>query len=1109
MAAKVTILAGPVRSGKTTRLLDRYRDCLKNRRGRFGLAGPAIWIGPNYHAIAQVRDCLLSSSEDAFLDPQILTFAGFAESTLANRAKQIHPITRLQKGRILQQVVENCLDMGKLKHFARVAKTPGFLAQVDESLAELKRRDIWPEDFAQLARHQRDHDLATLYSRYQQYLNDHDLYDAEGRFWAARKVLAQATVSDAAQFDLIVVDGFSDFTPAQVDILRLLSDQSHAMAIALTLDSKCLEAADEEHGRALLFAKTKNTLDRLRQVFPEVELERGGTTHFANPLLKHLEQNLFQDLHESGPEATELTGVEILAANGVQGEVQEIARRIKSLLLSSHVRPQEIVVVFRSLEGVAERIGEVFADHGIPYALGPWQSVASSPIFRGILSLLRLHAEDWPFRQLLGVVGNRLFRRFDIVGGSPARHSNDARIALERCLRAAQLPSGKRALIEQLQHWASASCEDTSERTSGNEKLAKLASQARLALSKLEELAELLEELPKQAPLAEWIGHVERLLTGLNTLSQENDHPTALAWKMLRGGAKAIELVDRWSSSEPPLLSLREFVELLEMVGRDLRLPAPHDAVGRVRILHAEAARYASAKHVFLAGLQEKTFATSEPENSLFSERGLDPTFHPSQIGDEMLLFYELVTRATERLTLSYPALDAKGQTLSPSPLLTELERCFGKAPVPRTEMSLGEEIDLPHSPNSFSAYRRWAVAQALEGNQHWLAGLAAPSESARLGQSLFGSLLDGIGCIAQRGARGEFGPYDGLLQSSAAQAVLAKRFDASHLWSPSQLERYATCPFRFFAEQILLLEPPSELTLRSDARRRGSLLHQVLATLHEHLESVEDCDDPARLIRRFQEVLNKAVEAAPLEGLQRWLREIERREIEAWAANYAEQEIEYRNQWAHLDQPLRPAFFEVRFGPQVATSGTAAEENASTTLPFELDLGAEQILLTGQIDRVDVGCVGGVTVFNIIDYKSGAEVNLQVDKICSGLQLQLPLYAMAAEKHLLAEQGALAMATGYWNIQGQGFTSRRSGALEIRELKDQAIRTSEQWDQLQPVLLQRIRQLIHGIRTGQFPVYNANQDCTRFCDFSTICRVAHTRSLEKVWEPPAPPTTA
>src|SRR5439155_23187904 len=47
------------------------------------------------------------------------------------------------------------------------------------------------------------------------------------------------------------------------------------------------------------------------------------------------------------------------------------------------------------------------------------------------------------------------------------------------------------------------------------------------------------------------------------------------------------------------------------------------------------------------------------------------------QMPEEMLLFYQVVTRARRRLVLSYPAVDEKGQALLPSSFLQAVRECF------------------------------------------------------------------------------------------------------------------------------------------------------------------------------------------------------------------------------------------------------------------------------------------------------------------------------------------------------------------------------------------------------------------------------------------------
>ena len=357
---------------------------------------------------------------------------------------------------------------------------------------------------------------------------------------------------------------------------------------------------------------------------------------------------------------------------------------------------------------------------------------------------------------------------------------------------------------------------------------------------------------------------------------------------------------------------------------------------------------------------------------------------------------------------------------------------------------------------------------------------------------------------VNKRANRDEFSEYEGLLGSSAVAKDLARRFDAHHLWSPSQLEQYGNCPFQFYAQQLLSLSAPKDITVANDLGRRGSILHQVLAAVHQKLSSqrldlAEEESIREALVDRFRQALEEEIEAHPLSGMEESLREIERREIDGWASQYAEQEITYRRQWTELDEPPRPAFFEVRFGPEVSGSTEELASSLSTKIPFELDLGEQQIRITGQIDRIDVGRIGKVTVFNVIDYKSGKDVTFRGEHLAAGKQLQLPLYALAAEELLLASEGAQAMAAGYWSIQGKGF---EKGALHLKSPEGDSLQSSTEWEQLRGQLIETLRELVLGVQRGEFPVYNTDEKCTSWCDYRTICRVGQIRSLEKQWPP-------
>ncbi len=71
---------------------------------------------------------------------------------------------------------------------------------------------------------------------------------------------------------------------------------------------------------------------------------------------------------------------------------------------------------------------------------------------------------------------------------------------------------------------------------------------------------------------------------------------------------------------------------------------------------------------------------------------------------------------------------------------------------------------------------------------------------------------------------------------------------------------------------------------------------------------------------------------------------------------------------------------------------------------------------LSGRIDRIDIGVVGGQLVFNILDYKTGNSKNFKSRNAETGVSLQLPLYALAVQELLMIDRRAVPgeSATGF-----------------------------------------------------------------------------------------------
>jgi ATP-dependent helicase/DNAse subunit B len=192
----------------------------------------------------------------------------------------------------------------------------------------------------------------------------------------------------------------------------------------------------------------------------------------------------------------------------------------------------------------------------------------------------------------------------------------------------------------------------------------------------------------------------------------------------------------------------------------------------------------------------------------------------------------------------------------------------------------------------------------------------------------------------------------------------------------------------------------------------------------------------------------------------------------------------------------MMPTHFELRFG-YARPGETSPEDESSVDKPFPLDIGGETVLVTGRIDRIDVGQVGGKKVFNVIDYKSGQRPTHTREKVLSGERLQPAIYVMAAQTLLFGDDQAMPMWAGYWSMK-TGVTTSEKYSLRCAVEADQP---SEAWDELQSAVKDRIREFVRAIRAGQFPVASRDPDCTSRCDFHTTCRIAQIRSLGKQWQ--------
>jgi ATP-dependent helicase/DNAse subunit B len=1103
MPARVRILCGPAGSGKTRRLLPRYREVA-------GAAfGAALWLAPTRRSVEAIRPQLLAG-RSACLAPNLITFQDFAEEIIRVNDPAARPLSHVQRRLLAEEIVAELHGRGQLSHFRGVVETRGFAETVFELLAELKQNEIWPERFAEVVARKgkqapaKEQQCALIYNEYQKALIAHQLYDLEGRFWYARDLLGRGARRPFEAVRAVFVDGFTDFTRTQFEILEALAGWAEELWITLP------DEADTT--RAELFTRPRATLTRLGALPFEVErLEPAADGGPAG--LAHLERQLFRPYRALSP-AGDAAGVSLLQAPGTVGETRLVARRIKALLLEG-TRADDIVVTVRDLLPYADLIREVFADYGIPVDVEGAEPLLRNPAVATLLRTLRVPEDEWAFGPVTALLRSGYF----CPEWPETRFCPEVAHHAEALLRLLGEPRGREAYLRAVRRWeekVQPGLEDEQAEESRRQKIHDLAKRCRPFL---ERFFQAWDGAPVQATLEEhgaWLRHLAEDLGISRAASRDPRDAAALGrlWQELeQWGALQRRLHPRRR-----LLNRAQFARVLGSLAAEAGLARTPRGPGRVRVLSAELARHLRVPYVFLMGLGERGFPRlaapgplfDEQERLAFKQAGLDFGCVADLLPDEMLLFYQVVTRAGRALVLSYPAVDDKGQALLPSSFLSHLLDCFapGAVPVERRNMLIeGYDRD---TPLSAAEYRIQVAAcggelqarRVSEGNGH--PSLTLRVSVSPLAPDVRANLADAAELSRLRFHLPDHTPYDGLFRDPAVIAEVQKRFGSEKVFSPTALESYVLCPFRFFLGNVLHLEPLEEPREEIESTDRGLAFHRALSRLHTYLKDrgihlPEEAVD-AELMGRLDEAVEEAARRAPSPAAERLWR-IEGQRLKRAAERYRPHWKKFIEPWLPRGVRPQPFYFEVSFGLPVADGETPHD-------PLVIRVDGVEVRVSGRIDRVDVAELpegsGASHGFWIIDYKTGNPAHYTGSALREFRRLQLTLYALAVQEVLLAGKESRPLGLAYWLVADSGPKT----ALPAWPKKPVAwFDEADAWGNVREQLRRWVVRLVSNIRQGTFPLKPRSDDCTQTCDFGQVCRISQCREIVegKTWQLPLP----
>jgi ATP-dependent helicase/nuclease subunit B len=968
--------------------------------------------------------------------PQLAS--SLARPAMAERG--LAPLGTLGLEALAARVAHEARQDRALKYYDPVAALPGFAAALARTLSELRLAGVDAGELAggELARA----DLALLLTRYQRELSAGSLADLAMIFELA---------GDAAErqgLPVLLLGAPLDTRAHRLFFSRLAAGAPAVLAAAVTKEPSL-------EGFSVILGPAE-----------DLDVDQPATP------IEHLRRFLFST---TPPASASRDGFEIFSAPGEGLETTEIARRILAL----GVPFDQIAILLRSPERYQPVTEDALRRAGIP-AYFSRGTARPDPAGRAFLALLQCAAEDCSassFAEYLSLGQVPQTDRPDdwvastdeLLTASAAEPEQVAEPGPERTVNA---PGGwekllvDAAVIGGRPRWArrlrglerefelrleSLADDDEAQRAHLDRQLERLRNLAGFALP----LIESLDELPEDALWKDWLDQLARL-----------------ARRALRSPDGVLAVLSEFEpmGAVGPV-TVEEVAHVLSERLRFLRPDPRTRRWGRVFVGSIEEARGCEFRVVFLPGLAEGLFPRRALEDPLLLDdvrRKLsrELPLRADRNHEERQKLRLAVAAASERFIASYPRMDAaEARARVPSFYALELPRALDGA-LPKLKEFEAEARAGASARLNWPAPRH--AAQAIDDAEYDLVALL-PSEgkisNARYLVETNPHLARSLRARYSRW-RQSWHPADGLItQNTETLAALASHRLAARAWSPSALEQFATCPYKFALNGIHRLRPREDAAPLEelDPLTRGALFHEVVFALLSELK--EKGLLPLGPPEQAAEDLKSAIDAA-----DRTLDQIAAKYADdlapavprVWRTGIEDLRTDLRGwlqQVAQNDGDWEPAHFEFAFGMAVR----AGHDAASTRDEALLEQG---VRLRGSIDLVEKHVRTGA--LRVTDHKTGKAPEKIPAYTGGGRVLQPVLYALAAERLFggSVESGRLFYATQRGGYQQIGITVSASARRFMEKL---------------------LSNIDEAIASGFLPPVPA-QDACGICDYRPVC---------------------
>jgi len=986
------LIVGRASSGKSTLVYDEITSLVRAKPD-----GAPLWLlVPEQTTF--LAEQALADRLGGIMRVRVVSFQRLAHIVMNEvSGAALAPISELGRRMLVRKSIED--HKRELKQFSRAANQPGFTDKVVELISEFKRYRVKPaqlyrilhENGEQLSPTLRSklHDLCLIYTDLSTRYSEIGFDTEDGLELLYNYISAYSPLAGTE----IWIDSFSGFSPQEYAILERLMHLSN-VHISIAMDPVFLRVnLTEGHPfftpwETAMQVRALATHAGVQSTCLNVEV----SDVYLKPLpLMHLERGYLQRdypaLRGVFPE------VAVLGAANRLTEVEIAANEIIRLCRDDGYRYRDLCLIVRDIEIYEQHIKTLFRALEIPVFIDKKRQVKHHPLLDLVRAAIEAVLQDFPYEPVMRCLKSDLF--------SLSREEIDwlDNLALATGVR------GRRWLSED--EWRIPKslniCGDINTIQAARAQVANILRPLESGLNSSQNVSEytqalysFLESLQVTQTLESWAQ--EAILSG--DLDTANLH-----LQVFDAVSQLLQEVEATLGAEE--IPLSEFARILETGLEGITLGLIPPGVDQVIVAELGRSRSPVVKGAFILGANEGVLPARSRRKGLLSDEersclgglslGLGPTAR-RQLFDEEYLIYTGLTRPRTFLRISYALSDDSGAPLVPSLVVRRLQELFPDLSVAITPSDIADD---PH--------------KALERMQHRSTALAYLSTQllkAKNGievSSLWWDVYNGL--ISHAGSRPRVatvvrGLFHRLRLEPLSSSIISQLYGRRLRGSVSRLEKYAACPFAYFASYGLRLKKRPIYKLA--AVDLGNFFHEALDRFVGRLHSEKL--DWAQLTKEQYRKLTQAVvdDIVPELDSDILLSSARYRHLTKRLQQVVERSARVLGRQAQRGA-FRPVAVEVGFG---------GNEDVLPALKVELSDGS-MLEMVGRIDRIDTAEQDGKLYLRIIDYKSGHS-KLTALEVYYGLKIQLLTYLEVALVNALKlfEKEAMPAAALYFRLQ-------------------------------------------------------------------------------------------